>query len=141
MAILLKVRNSQTFIETMYHIIGDNDHGNSSDASWIIEKFSNSTYITYYSPQGERKKKAWFRVCPDDIRKAFNGSKGTAYNLIFRLHGSRNNDMTKDLYSFYHSKFIEFILQHLLDDLKEMSITTTTEDIQFLDKFKNYDWR
>ena len=71
----------------------------------------------------------------------FNESRKVSYNLIFRLHGTKKDEMTKELYGFYHSRFVEFLLNYLIDEIKEISITTQKNDIEELDKFKNYDWR
>lgn len=139
MAILLKVKNSQTFIENLNSLL-DNSIGDKSE-TWIVEKFQNGVFYTHYMPKGIWNNKAWFRVCPDDIKKQFNESKNNSYNLIFRLHGTKNDDMTKDLYSFYHSRFVGFLLNSMIDDIKEISITALKNDIEVLDRFKNYDWR
>lgn len=139
MAVLLKVKNSQTFVESLNSIL-DNSIGDKSE-TWIIEKFQNSVFYTHYTPKGVWNNKAWFRVCPDDTRKPFNESRKVSYNLIFRLHGTKKDEMTKELYGFYHSRFVEFLLNYLIDEIKEISITTQKNDIEELDKFKNYDWR
>lgn len=141
MAILLKVRNSQVFVERLNELLNDNSLNEKSDESWVVEKFSNGTFYSYYSSDGIWNNKAWFRVCPDDVKKSFNESKKTTYNLIFRLHGTKSDDMTIGVYSFYHSRFVELILNNLIADIKEFSITASSEDIQELDRFKNYDWR
>ena len=84
---------------------------------------------------------AWFRICPDESRKMFNKKKKTSYNLIFRLHGTKSDSMTKELYSFYHTRFLEFILNNLIDEVREVAVTVSMKDIEMLDKFLNYDWR
>ena len=111
------------------------------DEKWIIEKYSNAVYYTIYSRKSKGRIKAWFRVCPDDLRKSYNDSNRSSYNLIFRLHGTRSDDMTKEHYSFYHSRFIELIVCNLLDEIRELSITVSAKDIEGLDRIKNYDWR
>ena len=141
MAILLKVRNSQGFIEKLNNLLDDNSIGEKSEDIWLIERFSNVNFYTFYSPKGMWNNKAWFRVCPDDARRSFNESKNVSYTLIFRLHGTKSDDMTKELYCFYHSRFVELILNNLMDEIKDLAITASAEDIQLLDRFKNYDWR
>lgn len=140
MAVLLKVKNSQTFVENLNNILNNIGIGDKTE-TWIIERFNNSIFYTHYTPKGAWNSKAWFRVCPDDIKKSFNESRSTSYNLIFRLHGTKNEVMTKDLYSFYHSRFVEFLLNNMIDDIKDLAITTSKKDIEELDRFKNYDWR
>ena len=140
MAVLLKVKNSQTFIENLNNLLTNNSFGEKSE-TWVIERFSNGIFYTHYTPKGTWNNKAWFRVCPDDVKKTFNETRKVSYNLIFRLHGTKGEMMTRDLYGFYHSRFMEFLLVNLIDDIKEISITASKNDIEDLDKFMNYDWR
>ena len=139
MAVLLKVKNIQTFVENLNTILGNNI-GDKTE-TWITEKFTNTIFYTHYTPEGKWNNKAWFRVCPDDVKKTFNETRKVSYNLIFRLHGTKGDRMTKDLYSFYHSRFIEFLINNMLDEIKDLSITALKEDIEELDRFMNYDWR
>ena len=141
MAVLLKVKNAQAFVKELNKVLSQNSIRGKSDEGWIIENFPNGEFYTHYTPQGKWNNKAWFRVCPDDSRRSFNEAKGTSYNLIFRLHGTKGDNMTKELYSFYHGRFIEFLFDTLLDEIKEVAMTAALEDIQKLDKFANYDWR
>lgn len=141
MAVLLKVRNSQTFIDKLNDLLNKNNTSEGADENWLMESFPNGTFYTFYSPKGLWNNKAWFRVCPDDVRKSFNQSKGSSYNLVYRLHGTKSDNMTRELYSFYHSRFVEFLLNNLIEEIKEFAIATSLEDIKDIDKFKNYDWR
>lgn len=144
MAILLKVRNAQTFVGNLNQLLEDSGNWNNSAVkpeTWIPLRYSNSFFYTHYSPNGVWNNKAWFRVCPDDTRKTFNEDKNTSYNLIFRLHGTKSDRMTKELYSFYHTRFLEFILNNLIDEVREVAVTVSMKDIEMLDKFLNYDWR
>lgn len=140
MAVLLKVKNSQSFVEYLNNLLSNISIGDKTE-TWLVERFNNGAFYTHYTPKGVWNNKAWFRVCPDDAKKTFNEARGTTYNLIFRLHGTKSDVMTKDLYSFYHSRFVEFLLNNMIDDIKELVITTSKNDIEELDKFKNYDWR
>lgn len=139
MAVLLKVKNSQLFVENLNnllnHSIGDKTE------TWIMMKFPNGSFYTHYTSKGIWNYKAWFRVCPDDSKKQYNESRHVSYNLIFRLHGTKGDKMTKGLYCFYHCRFVEFLLNNMMDEIKEISITTSKNDIEELDKFLNYDWR
>lgn len=141
MAVLLKVKNSQTFIEKLNEMLKENTIGEKPDVNWIIEEFTNGTFYTFYTDNGFWNRRAWFRKCPDGTRKQFNDVKGTSYNLIFRLHGTKGDEMTMETYSFYHCCFVEFLLNNLMEEIKELSITAAKEDIEKLDLFKNYDWR
>lgn len=140
MAVLLKVKNAQSFVENLHNLLDNISIGDKTE-TWIVERFNNGAFYTHYTPKGVWNNKAWFRVCPDDAKKPFNESRSTSYNLIFRLHGTKSDVMTKDLYSFYHSRFVEFLLNNMIDDIKELVVTTSKNDIEELDKFKNYDWR
>jgi hypothetical protein len=113
--------------------------GDTSDV-WIIERFSNSIFYSFYTPKGGSDNQAWFRVCPDDVKRNFNESKGVSYNLIFRLHGTRDDKMSRELYSFCHSRFVEFLLNNMSEEIRELSITTSMDDIKELDRLINYDW-
>lgn len=139
MAILLKVKNIQVFVERLNGLL-ENNMVNKSE-TWIVERYQNAVFYTHYKPMGIWNNKAWFRVCPDDTKKYYNESRKLSYNLIFRLHGTKKDNMTKELYGFYHSRFVEFLLNNMVDDIKELSITTLKNDIEELDRFKNYDWR
>ena len=137
----MKVKNSQTFVENLNEILKENTMGEKPGANWITEEFTNGTFYTFYTDKGFWNKRAWFRKCPDVTRKQFNDIKGTSYNLIFRLHGTKGDEMAMETYNFYHSRFVEFLLNNLMEEIKELSITTAKEDIVKLDMFKNYDWR
>lgn len=129
------------FIDKLNDLLNDNGINEKADEAWLIESFSNTNFYTFYSPKGQWNNKAWFRFCPDDVRKSFNQSKGTSYNLIFRLHGTKSDNMTRELYSFYHSRFVEYLLNNLIEEIKEFAIAASLDDIKELDRFKNYDWR
>lgn len=137
----MRVRSSQVFLDKLNNLLTSNSVIDPSDETWLSERFLNAFYYTYYSPEGKWNNKAWFRVCPDEARRAFNDSNNVSYNIIIRLHGVKNEPMTKEIYSFYHSRFVEYLLNNLLDEIKECAIATLAEDIQELDRFMNYDWR
>ena len=141
MALLLKVKNSRDFVENLNNLLEKNNTGKDAGASWIIEQFSGSNFYTYYNPKDIHRKKAWFRVCPIENRKSFNEARGTSYNLIFRLQGTKADRMTKELFSFYHSRFLEYLLVNMIEDINEITITASNDDIKELDQFVNYDWR
>ena len=141
MAILLKVRNAQTFVDKLNGLLSKSNTGKEFNESWLMESFPNGTFYTFYSPNGVWNNKAWFRVCPDEVRKNFNQSRNTSFNLVFRLHGTKNDNMTRELFSFYHSRFVEYLLNNIIEEIKEFAIATSMEDIKDIDKFKNYDWR
>lgn len=46
MAILLKVKNAQTFIENLNSLL-DNSIGDKSE-TWIVERFQNGVFYTHY---------------------------------------------------------------------------------------------
>jgi len=144
MALLLKVKNAQAFVEKFNQLLNDSNHENDSVdelETWIPLRYSNSFFYTHYSPNSVWNNKAWFRVCPDDSRIEFNKKKKTSYNLIFRLHGTKTDRMTKELYSFYHTRFLEFIMNNLVDEIRKVAVTVSWEDIEGLDRFMNDDWR
>jgi len=45
------------------------------------------------------------------------------------------------LYSFYHTRFLEFIMNNLVDEIRKVAVTVSWEDIEGLDRFMNDDWR
>lgn len=53
MAILLKVKNAQTFIENLNSLL-DNSIGDKSE-TWIAERFQNGVFYTHYSSFASEK--------------------------------------------------------------------------------------
>lgn len=106
MAVLIKVKMPQTFMDEIMKAIDEN-----KIQTWTYDSDNDLTHSL-----DQWKNKAWMRP------RAIKDSE--IYNFAFGFIGNKNVVTTKVLYAVYHGRLVETLLSHFDTDITEIFVTS-----------------
>lgn len=104
MAVIIKTSNPHKLLEKIYKAV---DEKNAD--KWTCDKSGRFTYSTF-----QWRSEAWLKpeiwLDESELRLGIRKRKGRKY-------------LTSKLYNFYHSKFVETMLTHFVQDFSSITVT------------------